>query len=539
VLLTRMRLIAVAAAVFWSASAAALLNAQGLPMTEAEEEAIRESFEAKWLENDLHSPRSLLASLHFNYHQGGDISGGGTVASWKGDARFLLDFAVIDPHYHDSREILTNEETLFTENLTPENIVNGVRIDLKTAAPKSFALLQERLNLWESNSPAVTAAIRKIVHTTTWRATMLGIIQPNEFELPPGLDRQKMSMSAVSLVMKGYGVFIDNRLWTRPLGLTSRAGLFAHEALRTVKVEISERLSNKILQEITAHLMLTDPATKPAGFLDQMFLTELWSDAAAVGNSSEPVSDYYMKVVCDRGAAIAEAAHILENATPEFDGWTPEVAYNYLRQLDSRTRKEAAGPVREVFRQIPKLEDSKSLEDVPPRTLSFWLDHFRAVDRFEQQKTFPLDIIPGTPADLFKKNAALFARPYWSAVRHRLENLQPAACAPGAAVADQRNFLRLMNTSLGELSNSLVKVDRVTFYQNFRNTGFLSQPETSKYIDDVMLEAMGANTCHSKSWGGKIIFLGPPSADAEDCQPVPKKYFPNGGPPELPRIGSK
>lgn len=529
--------------ILWTTMAHAVLNEHGQQMTKAEEQALAEKYRKINLQADLTNPKSLLGTFGFAKLKGGDISGGGSTVRFPGGQRFLLDFATLDRNFVEKRETLTNEEPLHRGDWSPEEVINGAPINLKFVMPKTYALYEERLKLWEKNSPILVTAIRKTVEQTSWRATVLGFMHNKEYELPEGVQRQDVILDTLSLVLRGYGVFINERSWSRAIGLTSRSGLIIHEALRSLRVEISERLSNKTLQILTAHLMLTDPAGKASGFLDDLFLSEMWSEESWI-RSSAPINADYIKTLCDRGDALVKLGKWAEQRAPLFEGWSDSHARDHLVRLDQEVRSKGFSAINRALREIKPPIANESLSQIPQRTLSFWLDHFNSAVSLKMSGSFPLEMIGEIPAGQFKSDASLMARPYWGLLRERLENLQTQVC--GNLTVDPlllRDYVLAARTVMANAANSMTKVDQYTFYWNFSNFGNLGNPrgeKFSEYLDQVIRDARGARLCPSPHSPNSVITLGdgPSLGESANCKPIPKKYFLNGV-PALPRIGSK
>lgn len=226
----------------------------------------------------------------FVWAQGGaDISGGGNVLRYQGVGEpFLLDLVAVNPDFVERNGFSEpGQELLFEKSLNPNDIIQGSAISWEKQAPKTWALLQTRLGLWSENSPRTVQLLRELIAKINWRGTLfvLGLRSKRNYHMPDEVKKRKPGVIyPVGSVIAGYGVYINQWFWNSfVLGYTSRAGLIAHEALRTYQLEINSQLTEKVLQEVTGHLMISDPKHFSQGFLDrkmrEVLGTDDWSQA--------------------------------------------------------------------------------------------------------------------------------------------------------------------------------------------------------------------------------------------------------------------
>lgn len=203
-----------------------------------------------------------------------------------------------------------------------------------------------------------------------------------------------------------------------------------------------------------------------------------------------------------------------------------------------------SGPkqAKKSIESIPKVSGYDSLEKIPIRTLSFWLDHITSVAKLQSQHTFPLGLIRDTPADLFRTDASLLTRPFWTALLNKLSSIQDLACSPQAQGQLIKDYIMAAQTTLRKLANQFVGVNDATYFWNFQTHGFYFDGSRSKqaYLEQVVQDAQGAQECYSPQLHAKVNIIGKhqPLIPVKNCKTLKKKYFKNGVPP-LPRISSE
>lgn len=483
---------------------------------------------------------SILHDMGIQLSQGGDVSGGGSSFQNPKEKAFLVDFLMVDLKFQETRGFAEPGQSFFPRPLNPDQVVTGIELDLRKQMPDVMGLLDERLSLWSQSSPRVTRLIQEIIQQTKWRATLLdfrNFFIRDDHYLPKEVPRvpQYQHVAPVSAVFKGYGVFILDGAWNkRLLGLTSRAGLIAHEALRSMRVDVSANLESRTIQLITAHLMLSDPKNLPQGFLDDLYLKDLWSEEDFVLKPASNASQY-INALCERAVTIHAAANRFAGRLSAAEGWTDEATVQRFFELDRQARNNHESL--HYIQDMPAIPQSTQWADVPSRTLTYWLNQGVDVFRFVQQKSFSLDIAPGTPTDQLKKGAWMFQKFSALEIAKRLENLGQSACDQKDEDA-QKEYMMVARTMLKFMALSESVRTPLNMLQSFiprmRASGSF---EEFSFIQDVFQEAVGAQSCQVVPLEKPYLQHGEKVEHKLKCQALPKRYFPNGL-PSVPRIGN-
>lgn len=481
---------------------------------------------------------TVLHQMGIQMSFGGDVSGGGSSFRNPKEPAFLVDFLMVDLKFQETRGSAPAGKSFFPRPFTAEQVVAGIELDPRKDLAAEMALLDERLALWEANSPRVVTLIREIIARTKWRATLLDFktffIRDDHY-LPKEVPRvpQFQHVAPVSAVFKGYGVFILDAAWNkRLLGLTSRAGLLAHEALRSMRVEVSSRLQSRTIQLLTAHLMLSEPGRHKAGLLDELYLRDLWSEEDFVTKPAAE-SSRYIDALCERAMTIESAAAPFVASLSAVEGWTEQAVAKRFAQLDREAR--ASAEARPYLGELPDLAGVETLSAMPTRALTYWTDQGVDFFRFWQQKSFAGDIAPGTPTFHLRNAAWMFQKFTALELFARLKTLSKKACDQKSENA-RKDYMMVARTMMRLLALKHSVRTSEHLLHNFHTRRWGLTPEDYDFVEEVYQEGVGAQSCTMVPIENPYLFHGEKVEYKMKCEPLPVRHFPQGL-PEIPRIG--
>ena len=496
-------------------------------------------------------PKQLIETPEFQGHhglfrlQGGDISGGGSSFRWSRQGEpFLLDFLMVNPQFKETRGTGSSEKSIFPGELTAETLYAGVPVDLRGDYPEVADLIVERLALWEDNSPKTIRFIRKVLNNTAIRATRLRSRHLDDRYLPPELniDRSESVISTASLVIQGYGIYIYASIWDNSLkGTTSRAGLLVHEALRTVKVEISDRLTHKTIQLATAMIMLSSPEEVEAGHLDDLIFGEMWFK-----DPWQEASEYYLSEVIpglcqNQNSLIA----YYEEMIPKVFGYYEdrpfgEEEWRILQDVDQEVRGFSTNFSGNRFSSLPAFSESPSVEEASPQTLNFWLRIALDGNKVAIRKVISTTN-PHTPFYSTLKQHMFFRKQPWMAHVENIKQLAPKVCGQSEGEYDvARDFVMFHDTLIKLITLNLSQSPsyQKVFVRNFGGHIRGISQEVREMAKQVYDEIAEAQICYDPRMKMPTTIHGNIQMairlhDLRDCQPVEKIYFPDG---QLPKV---
>jgi hypothetical protein len=185
--------------------------------------------------------------------EGATSSGGGSSVSVEGKRQLL------DIYLHQGRPLLPIPGSKLPKTEALKKI--GIeRLDPNKSP--AFALARSWLASWRQNSPNVVAIIEESLDETPFFYVPLEFgFTDQTFHLPPGAKKDPVlkTLSTVAYYQAELGVLVSKPAF-ESLDLTNQAALLVHEAVRHIQITYGAKLSNELLQNLTATLALTQPS---------------------------------------------------------------------------------------------------------------------------------------------------------------------------------------------------------------------------------------------------------------------------------------
>ncbi len=215
-------------------------------------------------------PVWLLLFSAFSW-AGVDSSGGGNaVIRHPGEQPILLDLFLKQPDFQDTPP---------TDSIEVSLVAEIIGFDMLTSIneSRSRALLNDRLQVWETNSPAVVALVRFALSQLDWMYTPFRQEPKAPFSIPEDLQKRYKNFEILSAVVfdKTFGARISVPTWNQ-LGLYSLAALQLHETLRFVQKHFGNSddepvLSDESILKITGEIILGQPGAEHSLDQPEMF----------------------------------------------------------------------------------------------------------------------------------------------------------------------------------------------------------------------------------------------------------------------------
>ena len=193
-----------------------------------------------------------LAALPISW-AGTKDGGGGTVIfpAASQDRPMLLDLYLAQPNFRDTYRFQASpfKRTSNIEHFKMDQF--DIRLE------PAYALVQDRLAVWNSSSPALIKALQETLQHTFYRFTFRNLGLIHEYSAPSSVPETSLKTAVFYHPQIGavFSAPIVNQM-----GDASQAGLIIHEALRQIQMAYGESgMSNQLLQEVTAQIVLSEP----------------------------------------------------------------------------------------------------------------------------------------------------------------------------------------------------------------------------------------------------------------------------------------